>query len=366
MRRAVQRWETPSRARPTKGAAIDGKTMCNARCRRAPGPHLGVVGHQAQTVHTQKVGSLSVGGDAQTNEIGDGHPAAGTHRHCRQDDHRRRRDPAQLAQYLIERNAEHVFTVKVISRILREDIRLIFEGLRNTRLHRAAHPGPWPHRAALHLDAAPRSSDYPHLFPASARSSSSSADGQQHRQISTDMLYGVTSDTRKPLMPRPGQPLTRNHWTIENGTCDYILDWNWDGYRWTIRTEHGPEHHRAYADPPSVPSMTVPRYRRRDHPATGAQRPPGLRLPTHDRQLTLLLSPSFRVLGGIGHICRVGDQARLRVQSAHRLIAAFILREKVQSPPSRACRLRPHISSPRLAKRALALTTNSVSRLAGA
>ena len=59
-------------------------------------------------------------------------------------------------------------------------------------------------------------------------------------------------------------------------------------------------------------------------------------------------------------------QAPLRVQSAHRLIAAFILRERVQSSPSRACALRPLICSPRWAKRALALTTNTVSRLAGA
>lgn len=32
----------------------------------------------------------------------------------------------------------------------------------------------------------------------------------------------------------------RGHWTIENG-CHYILDWNWDEDRGTIRTGHGPE-----------------------------------------------------------------------------------------------------------------------------
>jgi len=32
----------------------------------------------------------------------------------------------------------------------------------------------------------------------------------------------------------------RAHWTVENG-CHYILDWNWDEDRCTIRTGHGPE-----------------------------------------------------------------------------------------------------------------------------
>ena len=32
----------------------------------------------------------------------------------------------------------------------------------------------------------------------------------------------------------------RGHWTVENG-CHYILDWNWDEDRCTIRTGHGPE-----------------------------------------------------------------------------------------------------------------------------
>jgi hypothetical protein len=31
----------------------------------------------------------------------------------------------------------------------------------------------------------------------------------------------------------------RGHWIVENG-CHYILDWNWDEDRCTIRTGHGP------------------------------------------------------------------------------------------------------------------------------
>ena len=31
----------------------------------------------------------------------------------------------------------------------------------------------------------------------------------------------------------------RGHWSIEN-SCHYILDWNWDEDRCTIRTGHGP------------------------------------------------------------------------------------------------------------------------------
>ena len=32
----------------------------------------------------------------------------------------------------------------------------------------------------------------------------------------------------------------RGHWTVENG-CHYLLDWNGDEDRCTIRTGHGPE-----------------------------------------------------------------------------------------------------------------------------
>ena len=55
-----------------------------------------------------------------------------------------------------------------------------------------------------------------------------------------ETVYGVTSHPTATASAAAILAFNRNHWTVENG-CHYILDWNWDEDRCTIRTGHGPE-----------------------------------------------------------------------------------------------------------------------------
>ena len=59
-------------------------------------------------------------------------------------------------------------------------------------------------------------------------------------KTSGELVYGVTSGTLEGADPAQVLALNRNHWVIED-RCHYLLDWNWDEDRSTIRTGHGPE-----------------------------------------------------------------------------------------------------------------------------
>jgi hypothetical protein len=58
--------------------------------------------------------------------------------------------------------------------------------------------------------------------------------------LSTETVYGVTSHPPATASAAAILAFNRDHWTVENA-CHYILDWNWDEDRCTIRTGHGPE-----------------------------------------------------------------------------------------------------------------------------
>lgn len=58
--------------------------------------------------------------------------------------------------------------------------------------------------------------------------------------VSRETVYGITSRTPEEASPEKILNIVRGHWTIENG-CHYILDWNFDEDRCTIRKGHGPE-----------------------------------------------------------------------------------------------------------------------------
>jgi predicted transposase YbfD/YdcC len=59
-------------------------------------------------------------------------------------------------------------------------------------------------------------------------------------KTSTETVYGLTSHTPQTADAAQVLAYNRGHWTIENG-CHYILDWNWNEDRCTIRSGHGPE-----------------------------------------------------------------------------------------------------------------------------
>ncbi len=58
-------------------------------------------------------------------------------------------------------------------------------------------------------------------------------------KTSTETVYGLTDHTPDRADAAAILAFNRGHWSIEN-SCHYILDWNWDEDRCTLRTGHGP------------------------------------------------------------------------------------------------------------------------------
>lgn len=146
----------------------------------------------------------------------------------------------KLAHYLVkDRQAHYVFTVKDNQPTLAEDIRLAFE-------HRQAPDYCEPSTLA-HGRIESRSIwtstllndylDFPcvgQIFAIQRHTIDKKSGKETH-----EMAYGLTSHS--PMSANAEQVLkfNRGHWGVESH--HYILDWNWDEDRCTIRTGHGPE-----------------------------------------------------------------------------------------------------------------------------
>ena len=146
----------------------------------------------------------------------------------------------KLATYLIEHNAHYVFTVKDNQPTLRENIRLIFEGRGQPDFSEPptlAH-GRIEQRSIWTTTRLNDYLDFPGVGQVFVieRPTIQKTTGKS----TTETVYGVTSHTPGSANPAAVLAFNRAHWTVENG-CHYILDWNWDEDRCTIRTGHGPE-----------------------------------------------------------------------------------------------------------------------------
>jgi predicted transposase YbfD/YdcC len=146
----------------------------------------------------------------------------------------------KLATYLIEHDAHYVFTVKDNQPTLRENIRLIFEGRGKpdfTEPLTLAH-GRIEQRSIWTTTRLNDYLDFPGVGQVFVieRPTIEKTTGK----LSTETVYGVTSHPPTTASAAAILAFNRGHWTVENG-CHYILDWNWDEDRCTIRTEHGPE-----------------------------------------------------------------------------------------------------------------------------
>ncbi len=145
----------------------------------------------------------------------------------------------KLARYLVERGAHYVFVTKDNHPNLADDIRLWF-----------AHRGEPDFREPLTLEHGRLESraiwistrlneylDFPHAGQVFMieRLSINKKTGKQ----STDIAYGVTSHTPDSAGAARILAFNRDHWRVESH--HYILDWNWDEDRCTLRTGHGPE-----------------------------------------------------------------------------------------------------------------------------
>ena len=146
----------------------------------------------------------------------------------------------KLAQYLAERNADYVFTVKGNQPTLREDIRLLFEDRANPDFSEPltlAH-GRIEQRRIWTSTALNDYLNFPGVGQVFLieRLTIEKTTGETSRKT----LYGLTSHPSATSSAAAILAFNRDHWSVENG-CHYILDWNWDEDRCTIRTGHGPE-----------------------------------------------------------------------------------------------------------------------------
>ena len=146
----------------------------------------------------------------------------------------------KLAQYLVDHKAHYVFTVKDHQPTLRQAIRLIFEGRGQPDFSEPptlAH-GRIEQRSIWTTTRLNDYLDFPGVGQVFVieRPTLEKTTGK----LSTETVYGITSHTPASADATAVLAFNRGHWTLENG-CHYILDWNWDEDRCTLRTGHGPE-----------------------------------------------------------------------------------------------------------------------------
>jgi predicted transposase YbfD/YdcC len=146
----------------------------------------------------------------------------------------------KLARYLVEeRGAHYVFTVKDNQPTLSADIRLIFKdrGQPDFREPWTLQHGRLESRAIWTTTRLNRYLDFPAVGQAFAieRHTIEKKTGK----VSTETVYGLTDHTPESADAARVLALNRGHWSVE--AHHYILDWNWDEDRCTLRTGHGPE-----------------------------------------------------------------------------------------------------------------------------
>jgi predicted transposase YbfD/YdcC len=146
----------------------------------------------------------------------------------------------EAARYLVEeRNAHYLFIAKDNQPTLQADIRLLFE-------QRAApqfcEPLTLEHGRleSRRIWTSTRLNDYldfPHVGQVFLieRQRIEKKTGKE----STEIVCGLTDHTPDRADAEQVLTLNRGHWGIE--AHHYILDWNWDEDRCTLRTGHGPQ-----------------------------------------------------------------------------------------------------------------------------
>lgn len=146
----------------------------------------------------------------------------------------------KLAHYIVEdRLAHYVFTAKDNQLSLAQDIRLAFE---NPKAADFSEPYTLAHgriesRSIWTSTLLNDYLDFPFVGQIFAiqRHSIDKKSGKETK----DIAYGLTSHS--PMSANAEQVLkfNRDHWGVESH--HYLLDWNWNEDRCTIRKGHGPE-----------------------------------------------------------------------------------------------------------------------------
>ena len=146
----------------------------------------------------------------------------------------------KLAQYALDHQAHYVFPVKANQPTLHEAIQLAFVDRQPPDFQESpdlAH-GRIEQRSIWTSTCLNDYLDFPGIGQVFAIERH--VIEKKTGKTSTDIAYGITSHTPQTADAAGVLAYNRGHWTIENG-CHYLLDWNWDEDRSTIRTGHGPE-----------------------------------------------------------------------------------------------------------------------------
>lgn len=146
----------------------------------------------------------------------------------------------KLAQYLVEdRLAHYVFTAKDNPLTLAQDIRLAFE---NPKMPDYSEPYTLAHgriesRSIWTSTQLNDYLDFPfvgQIFAIQRHTIDKKSGKETH-----DMAYGLTSHSPGSANAEQVLQFNRDHWGVESH--HYLLDWNWNEDRCTIRKGHGPE-----------------------------------------------------------------------------------------------------------------------------
>lgn len=143
-----------------------------------------------------------------------------------------------LATHLVERQAHYHFTVKGNQPTLQQDIALAFEqrGAPDFVATGAGDHGRIETRRIWCSMALNAHLDFPHVGQVFLieREFVEKKTGKHTRETA----LGITSRTPQEAPPQRVLAVNRGHWGIES--VHYIIDWNYDEDRSTIRTGHGP------------------------------------------------------------------------------------------------------------------------------
>jgi len=139
-----------------------------------------------------------------------------------------------------QRNAHYHFIVKNNQATLLQDISLYFEDYNDPDFiqHDAPDHGRIEVRKIWTTTELNQYLDFPHVAQAFMiqRETTNKKTGED----TSEVAYGITSQTPQQADPEHLLCINRGHWTIEN-ECHYIIDWNYDEDRSRIRTGNGPE-----------------------------------------------------------------------------------------------------------------------------
>ena len=197
-------------------------------------------------LYPKKVGTLPVKGcdkEKQTNEIKIAIPLldaiAITGKVITADALLTQRD---IARYIVEqRKADYVFIVKGNQKNLRDDIKTYFDNENRKPDHETVdgieHGRIDTRRIWVSVDLN-KYLDFPSVKQVFMLQRESYK--KKSGKTSTEIVYGISSLSTEQANPAKVLKINRSHWTIEN-SCHYIIDWNYDEDRSTIRTGYGPE-----------------------------------------------------------------------------------------------------------------------------